>query len=346
NGGSTSSSSGLSSSSLQASMQEFKLFETQLNFYMIGWNGNGVYRVLKLDRIDTSDLNITDIISVRMPPPIPEKNATSCLNGYTKATRPHAASNWSLSVMASLVLCRLCSLKDTFFYLYRVFSQFYFFVLHIYVVSGFIKFLGPYSMLVITERREICQICGHMVYEVSKSEIISLRNSSVLSNIANSRDENVCFHLPFTILCHFFVCSKLIVEESFCFSFLFGEKRVSTCVYLLHTFDLCMNCSHNLYVSLSGVSHMLINRYKKLMCMVDLTNDFFFSYSFNIMRSFQKNLCNHESGATLYKKMFVWNEFLTRGIRHQLWNTAWTVALVYGFFKQVQLYFLLLTAKE
>ncbi|CAF1700380.1 unnamed protein product [Brassica napus] len=102
NGGSTSSSSGLSSSSLQASMQEFKLFETQLNFYMIGWNGNGVYRVLKLDRIDTSDLNITDIISVRMPPPIPEKNATSCLNGYTKATRPHAASNWSLSVMASL----------------------------------------------------------------------------------------------------------------------------------------------------------------------------------------------------------------------------------------------------
>ncbi|WZZ40018.1 hypothetical protein YC2023_036277 [Brassica napus] len=307
NGGSTSSSSGLSSSSLQASMQEFKLFETQLNFYMIGWNGNGVYRVLKLDRIDTSDLNITDIISVRMPPPIPKKNATSCLNGYTKATRPHATSNWSLSVMASLVLCRLCSLKDTFFYLYRVFSQFYFFVLHIYVVSGFIKFLGPYSMLVITERREICQICGHMVYEVSKSEIISLRNSSVLSNIANSRDENVCFHLPFTILCHFFVCSKLIVEESFC---------------------------------------LVKREYKKLMCMVDLTNDFFFSYSFNIMRSFQKNLCNHESGATLYKKMFVWNEFLTRGIRHQLWNTAWTVALVYGFFKQVQLYFLLLTAKE
>ncbi|WZZ51730.1 hypothetical protein YC2023_051837 [Brassica napus] len=73
--------------------------------------------------------------------------------------------------------------------------------------------------------------------------------------------------------------------------------------------------------------------YKKLLCMVDLTKDFFFSYYFNIMRSFQKNICNHESGATLCKKMFVWNEFLTWGIRH-LRNTVWTVALVYAFFKQ------------
>ena len=47
-------------------------------------------------------------------------------------------------------------------------------------------------MLLITERREIGEICGHRVYEVSKSEIISLRNSSVLSNFANSRDENRC----------------------------------------------------------------------------------------------------------------------------------------------------------
>ena len=49
-------------------------------------------------------------------------------------------------------------------------------------------------------------------------------------------------------------------------------------------------------------------------------------------------MCDHESGGTtLYKKMFVWNEFLTRGIRHNLRNTVWTVALVYGFFKQVRI---------
>lgn len=53
------------------------------------------------------------------------------------------------------------------------------------------------------------------------------------------------------------------------------------------------------------------------------------------MQSLQKNLYNYESGPVLYETMFVWNEYLTRGIRNNLKNTLWTVALVYGFFKQV-----------
>ncbi|MCE3215472.1 actin cytoskeleton and mitosis protein [Datura stramonium] len=68
--------------------------------------------------------------------------------------------------------------------------------------------------------------------------------------------------------------------------------------------------------------------------MVDLTKDFFFSYSYHVMRSLQQNMCNNETGPDLYDTMFVWNEYLTRGIRNLLHNTVWTVALVYGFFKQ------------
>ena len=52
------------------------------------------------------------------------------------------------------------------------------------------------------------------------------------------------------------------------------------------------------------------------------------------MRSLQRNLCENETGHVLYETMFVWNEFLTQGIRNSLQNTLWTVALVYGFFKQ------------
>jgi len=55
------------------------------------------------------------------------------------------------------------------------------------------------------------------------------------------------------------------------------------------------------------------------------------------MHSVQKNLCYHETGQILYENMFVWNEFLTRGIRNHLKTTLWTVALVYGFFKQIKL---------
>lgn len=79
----------------------------------------------------------------------------------------------------------------------------------------------------------------------------------------------------------------------------------------------------------------LFYRYKRLLCTVDLTKDFFFSYSYNIMQSLQKNVCNRETGQVIYETMFVWNEFLTRGIRNHLKNTIWTVALVYGFFNQV-----------
>ena len=79
------------------------------------------------------------------------------------------------------------------------------------------------------------------------------------------------------------------------------------------------------------------NRYKKLLCTVDLTRDFFFSYSYNVMHSLQKNLSFNETGQIHYESMFVWNEFLTQGIRNNLKNTLWTVALVHGFFKQVHL---------
>ncbi len=70
---------------------------------------------------------------------------------------------------------------------------------------------------------------------------------------------------------------------------------------------------------------------------MDLTRDFFFSYSYHVMHCLQKNLYNNKIGKAHYETMFVWNEFLTQGIRNNLKNTLWTVALVYGFFKQVHL---------
>lgn len=77
-------------------------------------------------------------------------------------------------------------------------------------------------------------------------------------------------------------------------------------------------------------------RYKRLLRAVDLTKDFFFSYSYNIMCSLQKNMCDGVPEEALYETMFVWNEFLSCGIRNHLKNTAWTVALVHGSFKQVR----------
>uniref|UniRef100_A0A6N2K4K8 SAC domain-containing protein n=1 Tax=Salix viminalis TaxID=40686 RepID=A0A6N2K4K8_SALVM len=142
------------------------------------------------------------------------------------------------------------------------------FVTICYGIIGFIKFLGPYYMLLITKRRKIGAICGHIVYAITKSEMIPIPNSTVRSSMTSSKNEN---------------------------------------------------------------------RYKKLLCTVDLTRDFFFSYSYHVMHSLQKNLSFKQTGQIHYESMFVWNEFLTQGIRNNLKNTLWTVALVYGFFKQVKI---------
>ncbi|XP_019194226.1 PREDICTED: phosphoinositide phosphatase SAC2-like isoform X2 [Ipomoea nil] len=212
-------------------MQKFRLYETSSKFYMIGRDRSRTYwRVLTIDRMDPSELNIR------------EDSATYTERECSDLLRRIHEGNMSTGGLKFVTTC--------------------------YGIVGFIKFLGPYYMLLITKRRQIGAICGHSIYAVSKSEIIPLPNSSVRSKLINNKSEN---------------------------------------------------------------------RYKKLLCMVDLTKDFFFSYSYHVIRSLQKNMSDNETGQVVYETMFVWNEFLTRGIRNILHNTLWTVALAYGFFKQATL---------
>lgn len=78
-------------------------------------------------------------------------------------------------------------------------------------------------------------------------------------------------------------------------------------------------------------------RYKKLLSSVDLTKDFFFSCTYPIMQSLQRNMLANEAERMPYENMFVWNAFLTRSIRQSLNNTRWTVALIHGSFQQVKM---------
>ncbi|THU57266.1 hypothetical protein C4D60_Mb03t01700 [Musa balbisiana] len=212
-------------------LQKFRLYETRSKFYMVGSNkSRTLWKVLKIDRLEPSELSIRE-----------DPTTYSESECYELLKRVHEG-NISTGGLKFVTKC--------------------------YGIAGFVKFLGPYYMLLITRRRKIGTICGHTIYTVSKSEMVPLPNSAVQSNFAYSKDEN---------------------------------------------------------------------RYKRLLCNVDLTKDFFFSYSYNIMCSLQMNLCNNETGIVLHETMFVWNEFLTHGVRNHLKNTTWTVALVYGFFKQVKL---------
>lgn len=215
----------------QPYMQKFRLYETPSKFYMVGRDKSRTYwRVLTIDRSEPHELNIHE-----------DSTTYTQSECFDLLRRIHEGNK----LIGGLKFVTTC-----------------------YGIVGFIKFLGPYYMLLITKRRQIGAICGHTVYAISKSEMIPLPNSTARASLTDSKNED---------------------------------------------------------------------RYKKLLCMVDLTKDFFFSYSYHVMRTLQKNLCDKQTGQVLYETMFVWNEFLTRGIRNHLQNTLWTVALVYGFFKQATL---------
>ena len=81
-------------------------------------------------------------------------------------------------------------------------------------------------------------------------------------------------------------------------------------------------------------------RYKKLLSSVDLTKDFFYSYTYPTMQCLQRNVTASGEEKMPYDNIFVWNAFLTQAIRSRCNNTLWTIALVHGHFKQVDLNFL------
>nr|CAB3469861.1 unnamed protein product [Digitaria exilis] len=69
------------------------------------------------------------------------------------------------------------------------------FVTNCFGIIGFIKFLGPYYMLIITEQRQIGDIFGHPVYQVTKTAMIELSNSKTRPKLTDSKDENRLSHI-------------------------------------------------------------------------------------------------------------------------------------------------------
>ncbi|CAM0943642.1 unnamed protein product [Alopecurus aequalis] len=211
-----------------ACLQSFELYESESRFYIFGTNADKTqWRLLTVDRSETPELDIDE-----------------CSTVYTQTGY--------LELLEGLVEDHKLTGGVKF-------------VTEFYGIIGFVKFLGPFYMLIITEQRKIGEIFDHPVYQVTKTSMVELANSKSRSSFLCSKDEN---------------------------------------------------------------------RYKKILNTLDLRKDFFFSYSYPIMRSLQKNLSDPQEGWSLYESTFVWNEFLTRRIRNCLRSTLWTVALVYGFFKQ------------
>ncbi|KAG2259592.1 hypothetical protein Bca52824_078886 [Brassica carinata] len=211
-------------------LHKFKLYSTYTNYYLIGRDENKTFwRILKIDRTDPTELNLF------------EDPTRYTHDEIVQLKKWISRGNQKYGGLRAETTC--------------------------YGIIGFVRFLGPYYMLVIKRRKKVGEICGHAVYGIAETEQIMIPYPSPETRVANSLAER---------------------------------------------------------------------RYKNLLKMVDVRKDFYFSYTYHLMHTLQKNVCNTERGKIHDDSMFVWNEYLTHGIRRILQNTVWTVSLVYGFFQQTK----------
>lgn len=54
---------------------------------------------------------------------------------------------------------------------------------------GCIKFLESYYLILVTKRRQIGCICGHAIYCIDESQMITIPHSSVQTDVATSKNE-------------------------------------------------------------------------------------------------------------------------------------------------------------
>ncbi|CAG7866834.1 unnamed protein product [Brassica rapa] len=211
-------------------LHKFKLYSTHTNYYLIGRDENKTFwRILKIDRTDPTELNLF------------EDPTRYTHDEIVQLKKWISRGNQKFGGLKAETTC--------------------------YGIIGFVRFLGPYYMLVIKKRKKVGEICGHAVYGIAETEQIMIPYPSPETRVANSLAER---------------------------------------------------------------------RYKNLLKMVDVRKNFYFSYTYHLMYTLQTNVCNSESGEIHDETMFVWNEYLTHGIRRILQNTVWTVSLVYGFFQQTK----------
>jgi hypothetical protein len=154
---------------------------TWQNFYMIGGDKNRtLWRVLKIDRLEPSELIVLEDSTTYS-----ESECCDLLRRIHEGNKSTGGLKFVTICYGIVGMLYLQGLlyKHLICLIVELIFSFFFNI-------GFIKFLGPYYMLLITKRRKIGAICGHTIYAITKSEMIPIPNSTVRSNMTSSKNEN------------------------------------------------------------------------------------------------------------------------------------------------------------
>lgn len=177
-------------------------------------------------------------------------------------------------------------------------------VVNAVAIVGIIRFLkGPY-LVVITHKSRLGTVVGHPVYGVADTRVIQ---------IFDATEQHAASSMA--------VRGQLSPGERL--RQFVGDDAV-----------------HNISKIANAEEERLEKRYLKMFCELDMSNDFFFSYTFALANHLQANVTRNRGPAKLatsFESMFVWNAHLSRPLVKALGAESasmWLVPLVHGFFQQ------------
>lgn len=173
-----------------------------------------------------------------------------------------------------------------------------------YGIVGFIKFLDCYHLTLITRRAKVGSIGGNGIYTIKNTETFPIRPAERVTGTTSEVDIHAD---PSSVLLNMWNRGKRSV---------------------------------GLGLTNREIAEL---RYQGLYQVVDLTKNFFFSYTYDLTRSLQENFLSNTSQPfppPPFKDMFAWNYFLTRELEdctNSLSSFHWVMPIIHGAFVQRKL---------
>ncbi|KAF4346270.1 hypothetical protein G4B88_014955, partial [Cannabis sativa] len=109
------------------------------------------FRVLKIDRSEPSDLNLSED-----PVVYSSQEIKNLLQRIAEGNRATGGLN---------------------------------FVTKVYGIAGCIKFLESYYLILVTKRRQIGCVCGHAIYSIDESQLVPIPHVSIQTDVSHSKTE-------------------------------------------------------------------------------------------------------------------------------------------------------------
>lgn len=166
-----------------------------------------------------------------------------------------------------------------------------------YGIVGFIRFLDCYYLTLITRRAKVGSIGGNGIYTIKSTETFPIKPAERAPGSTSDMDVHAD---PSSVLLSMWNRGKRSV---------------------------------GLGLTNREIAEL---RYQGLYQVVDLTKNFFFSYTYDLTRSLQENFLSNTSQPfppPPFKDMFAWNYFLTReleGCTNSLSSFHWVMPIIHG----------------